>query len=308
MRINQHIPHYARRDPASPFGRMHARVTARLAALKDVVLTVSAHPIRAQDVGPDAFAINYHTRFGRRRNLNLKLGYLPGFLYADRSGFGGWSEVTNRAFDPATINPDEAEHYLSGRIESRIFSRGLTKVPQARSGAVPGLPQGYVLVPLQVPKDIVLRLADVETDAILSALLPRARRQPLVIKLHPETRDPLFVSRINGLHDPAAGVHVVTDHIHDLIAHADRVVTINSGTGLEALLLGKPVITCGKTDYHHLTTAVTSAQGLCAALDAAPVAPDRVTLARYCLWYCRQMVDLSTPDWEDRIIEQSTSP
>lgn len=304
MRVNQHIPFAARKDPTSPFGRLHARLTAGLQALDGVELTVSARPIRAQDLGSGALALNYHTRFGRRGNLNLKLNYLPGFLYADRSGFGGWSEVAGRTFDPATIDLAEAERFLTDRIERRILAQGLTNVEQSRSGAVRNLPSGYVLFPLQVPNDIVLRLADIATGSVLDTLRLRSRQQPVVIKLHPRTRDADFVARISALHDPTTGLHVVTDHIHDLIAQAERVVTINSGTGFEALLLGKPVIACGKTDYHHLTTRALTPAHLASALEAAPVTPERATLARYCLWYFSQMIDLSAPGWDGRIISR----
>jgi capsule polysaccharide modification protein KpsS len=80
------------------------------------------------------------------------------------------------------------------------------------------------------------------------------------------------------------------------------VVTVNSGTGFEALLFGRPVLSCGRSDYHHLTTRVASLAELAAALDRPPPAPDRSTLARYALWYSSKMIDLAEPGWEDRII------
>lgn len=304
MRINQHIPFNARRDLAAPFGRLHTRLTDRLQRIDDVVLTVSARPIRAQDLGPGALAINYHTRFGRRGNLNLKLNYLPGFLYADRSGFSGWSEVALRPFDPGTIDSAQAERFLTRRIERRILASGLSKEPQTRSGAAVHLPKGYILFTLQQPRDVVLKLADVSTDAILSLLIARAGLQPFVIKLHPATRDPGFINRINALNNPARGVFVVNDHVHDLILGASRVVTVNSGTGLEALLLERPVITCGRSDYHHLTMRATTPEALTAALDASPAIPDRVTLARYAFWYFKQMIDVSEAGWEDLVVDR----
>lgn len=304
MRINQHVPHFARHNPRAPFAQMHARLAAFLMARPGVVFTQSARPVRAHELGPDAFALNYHTCFARRRNLNLKLGYMPGFLYADRSGFSGWSEIAGRAFDPSAVDAERAEHFLASRIEGRILARGVTKEAQRRSGAVRDLPQGYTFFPLQVPKDVVLRLADLSTEQILSVLTERAAHDPLVIKLHPATQEPDFVARIRDLHDPRRGVHVVDDHIHDLILGADRVVTINSGTGFEALMLGRPVISCGASDYHHLTTRVRSAAELEAALDARPVAPDRQTRASYAFWFLGQMVDLSSSGWEGQIFDR----
>lgn len=302
MRINQHIPHFARVNPQGAFADLHARLAAHLMAQPGVVLTQSARPCRAHELGPDAFALNYHTRFARVRNLNLKLGYLPGFLYADRSGFSGWSEIAMRTFDPADIVASEAERFLATRIDSRILARGLTKEPQRPSGEAKNLPKDYTLFPLQVPGDIVLKLADLDLDRILLVLTRRARQDPVAIKLHPATRDPAFAARIRSLHDPRGGVHVVDDHIHDLIQRARRVVTVNSGTGFEALMLGRPVICCGASDYHHLATRVRSEAELQAALDTVTEPPDRPTRARYALWFHDQMVDLSRDGWADEIL------
>jgi hypothetical protein len=302
MRINLHIPHFARHDPGSGLARLYRRLTAALLAREGAVLTVSARAFRPHQIGPDAFTLNYHTCFTRARNLNLKLGYLPGFLYADRTGYSGWSEIARHAFDPATIDAARAEAFLATRIEAQVLSRGLSKEPQARSGAARSLPSGYTLLALQVPRDAVLRLADLTVGQMLVPLLSRAADQPLVLKLHPATRDPAFAARIRALHDPPRGVHVVDDHIHDLIRGAARVVTVNSGTGFEALMLGRPVIACGASDYHHLTQRARTADDLAAALDRTLPAPDRPTLARYALWYAAQQIDVTAPGWEDRIL------
>ena len=92
------------------------------------------------------------------------------------------------------------------------------------------------------------------------------------------------------------------DHIRDLILGAVRLVTVNSGTGFEALMHGRPVICCGASDYHHLTTRVRSEAELQAALDIVTEPPDRPTRARYALWFHDQLVDLSREGWADEIL------
>ena len=43
--------------------------------------------------------------------------------------------------------------------------------------------------------------------------------------------------------------------VHDLIAGAKYVFTVNSGVGLEALLHGRPVVITGECDYSYATAA-----------------------------------------------------
>lgn len=70
-----------------------------------------------------------------------------------------------------------------------------------------------------------------------------ARRYVVVVKKHPlESKRPSLPNVVFA-HDDT--------HIKDLIELADKVVVINSGTGLIAATLGKPVICCGNAFYCH---------------------------------------------------------
>ncbi len=71
-------------------------------------------------------------------------------------------------------------------------------------------------------------------------------------------------------------------NIHDILAAAGRVVTINSAVGIEAYLHRKPVILCGKADFHHIADIATSPQKLRSLLQSEP--PGRV-YAKYLYWY-----------------------
>ncbi|MDX0789218.1 capsular biosynthesis protein [Sinorhizobium medicae] len=68
-------------------------------------------------------------------------------------------------------------------------------------------------------------------------------RYAIVVKKHPlETQRPSIEGAIFAPDDA---------HIKDLIELADKVLLINSGTGLIAAALGKPVICCGAAFYDH---------------------------------------------------------
>ena len=161
MRINQHIPFNARRELATPFGQTPYPVDRPPAAYR------RRGPDRLGP--PDAHAGPWPRGSGNQLSHPLwspgepePQAELPaGFLYADRSGFSGWSEVALRPFDPATVDGAQAEHFLTRQIEKRILARGLSKEPQTRSGAALRLPKGYTLFTLQEPRDVVLKLADV---------------------------------------------------------------------------------------------------------------------------------------------------
>jgi len=131
---------------------------------------------------------------------------------------------------------------------------GLTKYNQGAPAALPdtdGRP--IVLVPGQVEDDasILKGAGSVRTNR---DLLETARRlNPtafIVYKPHPDIEAGLRQGAI-----PAADLARLADHVADgvdpasLLARADRVVTITSGLGFEALIRGVPVTTLGAPFY-----------------------------------------------------------
>lgn len=130
---------------------------------------------------------------------------------------------------------------------------GLTKY-NLTGGALPDLPDDrpVILVPGQVEDDASIRLGagDVNTN---EELLRTARRlNPnayLIYKPHPDVEAGL---RIGRLPDEARSL---ADHIADqtgaeaLLSVADRVITMTSAMGFEALIRGIPVTTLGAPFY-----------------------------------------------------------
>ena len=139
------------------------------------------------------------------------------------------------------------------RLVSRIIGAGLTKY---NTGADARLPESggrpVVLVPGQVEDDASIRKGTREVstnEALLSwarAVYPEAF---LVYKPHPDVEA--------GLRKGAVGEDVLaqTDHTirgadpNALMAQVDRIVTMTSGMGFEAILRGVPVTTLGTPFY-----------------------------------------------------------
>lgn len=162
------------------------------------------------------------------------------------------------------------------------------------------IPAGkYAFFPLQVPHDqSIERFSDVsQMEALLAASewLGKAG-VALVLKEHPANRGSAreYRQALAG----APHVHWSDANVHDIARHAQGVVTLNSGVGFEAMLIGKPIVSFARVEYdavtHHATPA-TFGKAWKAAL--AEDADDRITrYSRFVDWFlARYAVDLSRP-------------
>ncbi len=108
-------------------------------------------------------------------------------------------------------------------------------------------------------------------------VIGRMRDWRIVVKAHPmDTSD--AVQRLAKL-EHVLVVHEVS--IHDLAQRCDLVVALSSNVGLEALMIGKPVVLLGRPYYANLglTTDINHTSQLPEALQTAS-APDRERLSR----------------------------
>lgn len=303
-RVNLHYPWWARTRPErdDPRRGMFGALEAALLAREDIRSTGSAVAVRPGAFAPErVWTLNFHGTGRGPCNLFYKEAYLPGFYSFDPSGYSGWSANAGLRFDAAAISADEAGRYFDGLAQRFLIPR-VSKYAQPAPQAE--IPSGCIFVALQVPRDKVLTLADLDTHAMLAGCLARAPREPVVIKLHPRSRDPQFEAQVRALHDPAGHVHVLDEPIDALIAAARVTVCINSGVGIEAQLRGGAVITCGASDYGALTRRARSAAELEAALDtAAPPDPD--LMRRHATWLFRDVfVDDTAPGWTDKVFDR----
>jgi Capsule polysaccharide biosynthesis protein len=133
--------------------------------------------------------------------------------------------------------------------------RARARLPAVRRLYSEKLPErGFVYFPLQVADDYkILRLrphcADQEAivDQVIRALPAGA---DLVVKEHPMSIGRNPVHRLARMAAPP-NVHLAEPHTStlELIERALAVVTISSTVGLEAVMLGKPVMTLGRPFY-----------------------------------------------------------
>ena len=200
---------------------------------------------------------------------------IPNIFSIDSHGWGA-----SAASFP--IQPD-------GNLESGVFEmlRARIKINKSKFSQPEykqtNLEKGYVLFPCQLPHDETIKYhSDVEVSAALKCTMEwvkdfnlssagKINPRSIVVKGHPanpSSMAPLlqvFNEMLPEMNDRAHWIDNMS--IHQLIAGAKVVVTVNSGAGLEAILHGKSIFTFGRADYaavshkcdENLTTNKTAA-------------------------------------------------
>ncbi|MCT7667674.1 capsular biosynthesis protein [Shinella kummerowiae] len=132
----------------------------------------------------------------------------------------------------------------------------------------------YYLVPLQVHDDSQLAAAAGgwnNQKLILKAIVSFARNAPpthqLVFKIHPMERghsqDKQFIRQVGVLNNVADRVHILDNGSLGLLTrHSAGMVTINSTSGLSALVHGVPLAVLGKAFYRHPSLAFCVSKGI----------------------------------------------
>ncbi len=179
--------------------------------------------------------------------LYLENGFFPSTMQADPSGINALSTLPRSAsfYDNMTDN-EVGQDWPSDLVvrESKLKSGGDSAQPTAR-------PEHYIFVPFQVPSDMqILALSPWIKDMKhlyreIVAIADIFPDKQFLIKEHPSF--PLSIKE-TVQHHPR--VHFENAAVtRDLIEGSEAVITVNSTVGLEALALGKKVITLGAAHY-----------------------------------------------------------
>jgi hypothetical protein len=185
--------------------------------------------------------LGHHT-YGNDKNMwHIKKGYVPGYMYWDKRGYSGWSEAVSK-YDPNKEYGDilwNTHHLMQAYID-----KNESKIKQPSSAKVPEKP--YVLVLGQRPHDTVSKHAYIDTGK-LAGLVNKVYKDSgyaVFTKPHPMSLKTRF---------PGA---LVQGSMHHLIASAEAIYTVNSGSGFESLFHAKTVFTSGDSDYSPVTINV----------------------------------------------------
>ncbi len=232
--------------------------------------------------------ISYHTHSDENtaRHLHIQESTFSGFCSLDTAGFAGFASIAtdHSAIESLTAQITTAqldENFKS--LQEAFVKQNRSKYAQ-RETTTP-IAGDYVFVAMQIPTDIVARLAFMDGLQLVDqvARFYAGTSTKVVVKRHPYCASMSVQKKLEEL--ATEGLIVRNDgSIHDLIAHAERVFVVNSGVGLEALLHDKPVTVTGKCDYAYAVTTARSAEGLTAIMKQNPQ-PDLARVRRFLYYY-----------------------
>ena len=179
--------------------------------------------------------------------------------------------VAQAAFDPARIPEAQAQAFLA-RLRARVLPG-----PEPARGP-------HVLVPLQ---GRIGEWRSFQTMSPLDMVRAVARTgRPAIATLHPnETYTPAEMQALRDLAREYPNLTLGGDTAAALRGCA-FVATQNSAVAFDGLILGKPAVLFGQSDFHHVALNV-AALGADEALTRAPA--HRPDFARYVLWFLRRM-------------------
>lgn len=200
--------------------------------------------------------LSYHTYGEQRHNLwRIKESYIPGYFSIDSMGYSGFSYMAANQRDVVnSINIDiNAANKSIQTIKEKLFKKNQSKYPQPIINNNFKL-QNYLFFPLQIAQDTVISLSYFDYYELILLIAKNITNYPIVIKPHPRDKNKELANLLEDLAKINKNIIISHSSIHELIPNSLCCITINSGVGFESLLLGKPVIAFGKSDYDSCTT------------------------------------------------------
>lgn len=275
-----------------------------LTQLGQLGLSFKTHPIsKSNSLKPrppkeKRLLFSYHTAGEGDQIWRIKESHIPPFFSWDRFGFSGWSTLARspEIFNVCReIDRTHASQFASS-LRERVQRERITKYAQVAQTTMPP-DRPYVFFAMQVPGDLVMAHSRLDQRALLQALVQIAdeRGETLVVKRHPLCKCPETALALS-VAQKSPYVRVSNGHIHDLIQHAQSVVVINSGVGMEALLQNKPVFTLGAADYRFATYEVSFVEDLVPAFNGpTPKLTQELMNQFIALYFGAYCIDASNP-------------
>lgn len=242
-----------------------------------------------------AIHVIHHGRFSHPRARNADVAYIYPFWNFDPQGIRAFSSIGDNPFPQGDIDPDIARPFFR-RLRQRIVGKRTSRYAQPAEQAQVEPARAVIFLQSEGHR-VVGETCYLDRWQMVEATC-EAVDGPVLVKPHPRDTDPGTRQMLAQLRTRYPHLRVSDGNIHDLIAAADRVVTINSAVGIEAYLHRKPVILCGQADFHHVADVARSAEALQSALRAAA---KRRAYDKFIWWYFGdQCLDVGAADLADR--------
>lgn len=246
---------------AEKWSRFESLLKTALSELGHEVIEQREHPSVADYLRDAKFRIYAHkTRRDVPGDLFYKQMHLPELFTIDSLGWGADHSKMQWPPDLASIEASPAERFVAS-LRHKFLETGASKLPQPGRNELVSMPDDYIFVPLQTPRDYVQvhhAPFPVLSFVHLVAGWANESRQRIVFKLHPglycySDCDNEIIEAVNQYAAGSEYIFCLDVNVHDLIAWSRGVFTINSGVGFESLIHGKPVVTFGNCDYKWVT-------------------------------------------------------
>ena len=209
----------------------------------------------------DAIHVVHHGRYAHPRVRNADVAYIYPFWNFDAQGIRAFSSIGRAEFPQGDIDPEVARPFFR-RLRKRMLGRRTSRYAQPEAITDVGAMKAAVFLQSEGHR-VVGETCYLDRWQMLDSVCS-AVDGPVVVKPHPRDNDP---ATAEGLRERIARfphLRVSEGNIHDLIAAAERVITINSAVGIEAYLHRKPVVLCGQSDFHHIADVAQSESDLAA--------------------------------------------
>ncbi|MEX0350471.1 MAG: hypothetical protein AB3N15_13695 [Paracoccaceae bacterium] len=233
----------------------------------------------------------------RARILHAHTSYLWGFWYLDPKGYYWTSSLAGTQFDAAAIDPGSAKYFFDG-VSGHMTRENISRLAQPARSDVPLTPAAATVF-LQEIDNFKTPVHYLDTPEMIrhTALAIKDR---VNVKLHPAQSDQTR-PRVLQLCTEFPNVGVSSENVHELIQASAVTVSQNSAAGFEALMHKRPVVTCGRSDYHHATLVARTGEELQNSVRTAPQALGNFPYEQYFFWFLREnMLEPQKGDFLDR--------
>jgi len=190
----------------------------------------------------------------------------------------------------ATFDGSQIDHAASRDFAQRLRDRVLPGPDPVRGD--------HVLIPLQ---GHIRRQRSFQSASPLQMVRDVAETgRPCTVTLHPkEVYDDQDIAALHKVASARPNLTIGGD-TKALLRDCAFVVTQNSGVGFDGLILDKPVVLYGLSDFHHIALNVAQ-MGADKAL--ARAADHKPPTAKYLDWFLRRTsLDMMAPDADDRLL------
>jgi len=219
--------------------------------------------------------------------LTLRRAYTYPFWQIEATNQRWNFDVAQAAFDPLTIDPDQARPFFRRWREKFL-------------GAASDRREGFIFMPLQGRLGAHRAFQAMSPLAMIEATLAADPKREIRATLHPrEAYEPADLAMLDALTARFPRFRCVKAEARDLILTCDYVVTQNSSVALQGYFAQKPAVLFAGIDFHHIAGSVPR-DGVTGAFEKVH---EPRAYAAYLFWFFKQnCVNGGAPEAEAQIL------